>query len=258
MILTVERTRELVWAAHPELLAIGASGRAHNRAVTRVGPVVAVDLGVDHHWGLQVTAGLHLPAREDAEAAMQWCRARDLGHGWCVSLPEGLVGSEPWSHLEPVERLTMWAMDVDAAARLPLTPPEGLELDDNPSLADVHASYGGWMDDTTLAHQLVGPDDMNRTDRRFIVARRDGAPVGCAFVWWAAGTAYLSGIGVVEQLRGQGIGHALSTAAARLSVSDVRGTDAQVVWMHATDEGAALYSRMGFTTVDTEIQLVPR
>jgi GNAT superfamily N-acetyltransferase len=255
---TSDRVRELVWAAHPELLAIGASGPAPLRGVIRVESVVAVDLGVEHPWGLPVTAGLSLPRPSDATAAMQWCRGRDRGQGWCVSLPEELVGSSPWSELEPVERLTMWAMDVDTSAGLPLTPIDGLELLSSPTLGEVLAAYGGWMADMTLAQQLVIPEDIERPDRRFIVARLDGEPVGCAFVWWAGRTGYLSGIGVVERLRGRGIGHALSTAAAHVAARGVRGIAPQVVWMHATDEGAALYSRMGFTKIDTEVQLVPR
>ncbi|MEI6362704.1 MAG: GNAT family N-acetyltransferase [Actinomycetes bacterium] len=255
---TLDSARELVWAAHPELLAIGASGPAPLRAVIRTGSVVGVDLGVEHYWGIQITAGLRPPEPNDAASAMQWCRERDRGQGWCVSLPEALADSSPWSEMEQADPLTMWAIDVDTAARLPLTPRDDLELLSDPTLADVRAAYGGWMADMTLAKQLVRHEDRERRDRRFIVARLNGEPVGCAFIWWAGGTGYLSGIGVVERLRGQGIGHTLSTAAAHVAARGVEGKAPQIVWMHATEEGAALYERMGFVKIDTEAQLTPR
>jgi GNAT superfamily N-acetyltransferase len=257
MTASVGRIRERIWAAHPELLALGASGPSPSRAIVRIGPIVGVDFGVDEYWGVQITSGMHLPDPDAARAAMEWARSRDRGSGWCASVPAALVAQGPWAGLAPIDSLTMWAIDVATARDLPLHQPAGVELVMDPTLDDVLAAYGGWMDDAGLARQLVQPGDLERQGRRCIVARFDGVAVGCGFVWWAGGTAYLSGIGVVEGLRGQGIGYALTSAAARLAVTWNVPEPPSVVWMHATDDGAALYARMGFTKVDTEVQVGP-
>ena len=109
------------------------------------------------------------------------------------------------------------------------------------------------MADDELAALLVVPGDIAHPDRRFLVARLDGIVVGCAFMWFAAGTAYLSGIGVVEEHRGRGIGRALTAAAARLGAAPDNGRDVDLVWMFATDDGAALYERMGFARIDADV-----
>ena len=70
----------------------------------------------------------------------------------------------------------------------------------------------------------------------------DGQPVGCALVWFAGGTAYLSGLGVVPAARGHGYGAALAVAVARIGAS----APVDTVWMYATDAGERLYRRVGF------------
>jgi ribosomal protein S18 acetylase RimI-like enzyme len=247
--------RARAWAAHPELLAIGAAGPAPRRSVLRVGPVVGADLGVPHPWGVQVTAGPVLPDDDDAGTALAWCRDRGHATGWRVSVPEGLVGTRPWRDLVACDSTVMYATDPATAARLRTRPPTGVELVLDPSHAEVVAGYGGWMSDLPLAGLLVTPADMARTDRRFVVARVDGRPVGCALVWWAGGTGYLSGIGVLPEHRGRGVGRALTTAAARLAATGSGRGRADVIWLHATPEGAVLYRRMGFQAVDTEVLL---
>jgi ribosomal protein S18 acetylase RimI-like enzyme len=84
------------------------------------------------------------------------------------------------------------------------------------------------------------------------VARVAGRPVGTAIVRWAAGTACLGGIGVAEPFRRRGIGRAVTVAAAQHAAGRP-GTD--VVWLHATPDGAALYETLGFTLVDTYVVL---
>lgn len=225
------------------------AGRGED-AVFRSPTVVGVDMGVPHFWGLRLTSGDAAPDQDDVAAAVAWCRRHDTGSGWAVSAPEHLVGH--WPGLEVDERIGLFATDAATASALPLRAPGGVDLDHDPGLDDVRAAYGAWMDDDALAHRLVGPHDVEHPDRAFVVAHVGGEPVGCAFVWWAAGTAYLSGIGVRADLRGRGIGNALTTSAA-LAGAARPGTD--VVWMLATPEGAHLYGRMGFALVDTEVQL---
>jgi ribosomal protein S18 acetylase RimI-like enzyme len=98
------------------------------------------------------------------------------------------------------------------------------------------------MEDDPLARALVVAGDLQRARRRFVVARVDGRPVGCAFIWFAGGTAYLSGLGVVPSERGRGYGAALAVAAARIGAS----APVDTVWMYATDAGERLYRGLGF------------
>ena len=220
--------------------------------------MTGADLGVPHAWGVQVTAGAAMPDPADAAAALAWCRRRGATHGWLVSVPESHIDADAWRGLVVVGRTGVFATDASTASAMDGPAPDALELEVGASLDDVVAGYGGWMGDLPLARLLVTAEDLARPDRRFLVARLHGRVVGCALVWWAEGTGYLSGIGVVEGLRGRGIGRALTARAAHVASLGPDGTLPDVVWMLATVDGAALYSRMGFTHVDTEEQLGPR
>jgi len=220
--------------------------------------MTGADLGVPHAWGVQVTAGASTPGPADAAAALAWCRERGAAHGWLVSAPGSDVGADPWRGLAVVGRTGVFATDAVTAAAMDASAPDGLELDLGASRDDVVAGYGGWMGDLPLARLLVTDEDVARPDRRFLVARLHGLVVGCALVWWAGGTGYLSGIGVVEGFRGRGVGRALTGRAALVASLGHDGAPPDIVWMRATVDGAALYSRMGFTLVDTEAQLAPR
>jgi len=254
---TVERWCERVWAANPALLVLGATGSAPGRATWRSGAMTGADLGVPHAWGVQVTAGAAVPDVAEAAAALGWCHERGGEEGWLVSVPESLVGAAPWRGLLLAGRTGVFATDATTAATMDAPAPGGVELELGASRDDVVAGYGGWMNDLPLARLLVTEEDLARSDRRFLVARLNGRVVGSAFVWWAEDTGYLSGIGVVEGLRGRGIGRALTGRAAYIAALGHDGAAPDVVWMHATADGAALYSRMGFTLVDTEVQLGP-
>jgi len=253
--MTQDVWRARAWAAHPALLALGASGASPRRATWRSGAMTGADLGVPHPWGVQVTAGAVVPDPADAAAALAWCRERGGDRGWVVSVPKSLSASAPWADLATLETMGVYATDAATAGDLDDGAPDDVELVLHPTLDEVVEGYGGWMDDLPLAALLVTPEDLVHPDRRFVVARRDGSVVGSALVWWAGGTGYLSGIGVVEALRGRGIGRALTATAARIAARGHDGSSPDVVWMHATPEGSALYSRMGFALVDTEVQL---
>lgn len=248
--------RRRTWRAHPELLAAGAAGGG-SRAVLRCGSLVGADLGVPWPWGVQLTAGDRVPPATEAADGLAWCAARGRLTGWRVSVPADLVGAGPWSDLVARDATAVFALDGRAAARLSLHIPEGVTLDRAPTRDDVVDGYGGWMADPELAALLVTPADLQRPGRRFVVARLDGVIAGCAFVWWAAGTGYLSGLGVLPELRGRGIGRTLTAAAARVAATDCPTGTPDVVWMHATDDGAPLYARLGFHRIDTEVLLGP-
>lgn len=230
---------------------------ASHRTVARFGAIVAIDLGVPQPWGIQISSGLSDVAPEDARAAMAWCARRGQEHGWRACLPASRVGRAPWDDLVRHDQIPLFAAESSALPVLPRVP--GLTLDEDPSYESVVAAYGGWMADEPLARRLVVPEDLHRPGRRFIVGWVQGRPIGCAFVWWSSSTGYLSGVGVLPELRGRGYGRALTAAAALLAAAGPEGAAGpDLVWMHATTEGAALYSRMGFQMVDTEVQVGPR
>lgn len=245
--------REIVWAAAPEAMAIGMD--APHRATARYGSIICTDLGVPHSWGLTARLGLSEADPVDAGAALQWLRGRETGRGWRVAVPESHIGDDAWTGLSIVDRIPVFATTSETALRIELAVPGEMTLDDDPSFDDVIAGYGGWMSDRPLAELLVVPSDLQREDRRFIVGRVDGRVIGCAFVWYAANTGYLSGIGVVPELRGRGYGRALTAAAARMAAHNRDGSPTDAAWMYATNEGAALYGRMGFERIDTEVSL---
>jgi GNAT superfamily N-acetyltransferase len=246
-------TRDRLWSLDRERLIRIASGAPH-RAFMEFGTVIAIDMGVPYRWGVQLSAGAEVPDWADATRAGLWAsdQARDQ---WVVDVPVGLLDVGAWKGLTEYERMGLYATTSDVAAGLPTPDIVDFAITTTPTYEQVIAGYGGWMDDFELAELLVAPDDLADPDRTFLVGFVNGEPIGCAFVWTIADTRYLSGIGVVEAKRGRGYGLALTTAAAHCATTLPSGDPASLVWMHATSEGAALYSRMGFELVDTEVQL---
>jgi len=231
---------------------------AGHRTVARFGTILAIDMGVPQPWGIQISSGLADVTPEDARAAMTWCARRGQEHGWRACLPASRVGRPPWDGLVSQEQVPLLAAESCVIMNLGPSQVSGLVLDEHPSYESVVAAYGGWMADQPLARRLVVSEDLHRPGRRFIVGRVQGRPIGCAFVWWSSSTGYLSGIGVLPEVRGRGYGRALTAAATLLAAAGPDGaTGPDLVWMHATAEGAALYTKMGFQLVDTEVQVGP-
>ena len=245
--------REVVHASCGALAALGATG-GEPRAVARFGSLTCADLGVGHSWGVQAAYGM-TPEPADLDAAVAWLRLRAAGGGWEVSVPRSQVAQSIWGSLTDVGRKPVYAISPDAALFMARDTPRGLTLTTSPTRDEVVAGYGGWMDDLPLAQRLVTPTDLVQAQRRFVCGRVEGRVIGCAFVWWSGSTAYLSGIGVLAGERGRGCGWALTAAAARVAVAEAPGGRPDVVWMYATGEGAALYSRMGFERIDVHVSL---
>lgn len=190
---------------------------------------------------------------------MAWCRRRSGERGFRVSVPVGEQAGIAGFGLVAAETLAVYAMPASRARNLPALEVSGLEIGEPRDLAELVAAYGGWMTDLALAEKLVHASDLANPCRRFLVGRADGRAVGCALVWFAARTAYLSGIGILPNARRRGYGRALTNAAVRVGVECgalERGSD--LVWMHATEDGAALYSAMGFEHVDDHIHFGPQ
>jgi ribosomal protein S18 acetylase RimI-like enzyme len=170
-------------------------------------------------------------------------------------MPRSRAAQGLWDPLVDVGSKPVYAMGVKAAVGMARELPAGLVITTAPDRADVVAAYGGWMDDLPLAELLVSDDDLVHQRRRFVCGLVDGRAVGCALVRWSERTAHLSGIGVLAAERGRGYGWALTAEAARVAVEDAPYDRPAVVWMYATDEGAALYSRMGFERIDDHVSL---
>jgi ribosomal protein S18 acetylase RimI-like enzyme len=136
--------------------------------------------------------------------------------------------------------------------------PDGLEVGPPEDLEELLAAYGGWMEDPGLAAGLVVASDLTRPRRQFLVARlrtpRATEVVGSALVWFAGGTAYLSGLGVLPACRGRGFGRALAVEAARVGAS----APVDVVWMYASDDGERLYRQVGFRNAGSLVRYRPR
>jgi ribosomal protein S18 acetylase RimI-like enzyme len=228
------------------------------RARARLGDIDVVDRGVGTRWSVQAYVPFVAAAEEETlRDAIVWCASRGgrRGFGFCVRAAERAA----LTRFGLIERdaLPVYAMPAAAAADLdPAAVPEA-EVCQPRDLTELVAAYGGWMDDLALAAGLLRADDLSSPGRRFLVCRVEGRPVGCALVSFAAGTAYLSGIGIVADARGRGYGRALTAAAAITAARGVREERPDLVWMHATDKGAALYERMGFHRVDVHVTLGP-
>ena len=242
-------------AAALEVDRLAGSGAAH-RALAEFGSVVAVDMGVPYPWAVRVCCWAAAVAEPDVSRALDWAvRRAPHGHRLVAPTAEG-----PWDRAGLVvrDRLPAFALSAGHASEMHRPAPRGLEIGPPDGLDELHEGYGGWMADPELARGLVVAEDLARPERGFLVARADGAVVGCALVWWVAGTAYLSGLGVVAEHRGLGYGSALTVAAAQLGAAGPPGgTAPDLVWMHATPEGAAVYARLGFVPAGEEVQLGP-
>jgi ribosomal protein S18 acetylase RimI-like enzyme len=81
------------------------------------------------------------------------------------------------------------------------------------------------------------------------VAYLDGAPVSCAMTLVSHGVAGVFYVATVENARRRGLGDALTRMAARAGFS----LGARAAWLGASEMGAELYRRIGFSGLGTSI-----
>jgi ribosomal protein S18 acetylase RimI-like enzyme len=81
------------------------------------------------------------------------------------------------------------------------------------------------------------------------VAYVDGAPVSCAMTLVSHGVAGVFYVATVENARRRGLGDALTRMAARAGFS----LGARAAWLGASEMGAELYRRIGFSGLGTSI-----
>ena len=89
---------------------------------------------------------------------------------------------------------------------------------------------------------LLAFDDENLLN---VMATVDGRPAATATAWVTGTTLGLYNIATLEELRGRGLGYAVT--ARLMDLGRERGcTDAV---LHATEQGRPVYERLGFTAV---------
>jgi ribosomal protein S18 acetylase RimI-like enzyme len=237
--------------ASPAVSRLGASSKG--RTVASLCGTHVHAWPAPHPWATRadLTAGVQDAATLDV--VLGWL-AEHGSHGWTVLVRERDVGHSQLvaAGLAPWSREPVFALPSADAAALRAEPPEGVAVGPAADRAEFVAGYGAWMADLDLAEQLVAADDVGHPAWSHLVARHEGRPVGAAMVRFADGTGYVSALGVTAGLRGRGVGAALAVAAARVAAA---GTT--VTWLHATDEGARLYSAVGFRQVDVHVLLAP-
>jgi len=81
------------------------------------------------------------------------------------------------------------------------------------------------------------------------VAYLDGEPVACAMTLVSHGVAGVFYVATVERARRRGLGDALTRMAARAGFA----LGARAAWLGASEMGADLYRRIGFTDLGTSI-----
>ncbi|HET6212584.1 MAG TPA: GNAT family N-acetyltransferase, partial [Micromonosporaceae bacterium] len=141
-----------------------------------------------------------------------------------------------------------WAVLPALVLRPPLVdvpPPDGVQVGPAASPAEFLAAYGVELAPLVTELHFASPY------HRHLVARVGGEPAGCARVRFTGGTAYVSAVTVREPYRRKGLGAALSAAASRIGAAE-----ADVVWLHATNESRPIYERLGYEYIDDHVLLV--
>jgi predicted GNAT family acetyltransferase len=108
-------------------------------------------------------------------------------------------------------------------------------------LVDVEVrSFGS---EPAVAKRLLGAGQLALPAVRCYAAMLDGRPVAQAYTHTVNGASSVWGVATVPELRGRGIGTAITAFAIR------DAPDADIAWLMATPEGRSVYERMGFRKI---------
>lgn len=91
-----------------------------------------------------------------------------------------------------------------------------------------------------VAKRMLGPGQLELPAVRFYAALLDGRPVAQAYTHTVNGATSAWGVATVPELRGRGIGTAITAFAIR------DAPNADLAWLMSTREGRSMYERMGF------------
>jgi GNAT superfamily N-acetyltransferase len=126
-------------------------------------------------------------------------------------------------------------------------PPEGVEIrevagpDDAEALVQVGVAAFG--DDPEVGRAFYGAGASGSVEARMFVAWRGSDPVGISSAYRQGATTGVMGVGVHPSARGGGLGSAITVWAARAF------PDADLAWLHPSDEARSMYVRLGFERV---------
>lgn len=127
--------------------------------------------------------------------------------------------------------------------------PDGVEIREVAGPADAEALVQvgvlAFGDDPKVGRAFYGASalSLGRTVARMFIAWRDSDPIGISAAYPHGATAGVMGVGVAPVARGAGLGSSLTVRAARVF------PDADLVWLHPSDEARSMYERLGFERV---------
>lgn len=206
-------------------------------------------LPVDYPWAVQAKA-MSPPTAGALGAALRWMARWSPGgtgpHG-CVVTRRRYADHAVFDAAGLQPALVLSAMvQVDAPDALTVVP----DLDIGParSVEEFRVPFRAFGTDLG---PLVTPRHLAAPSELHLVGRLGGAPVACAQIHCVAGTTYVSAVAVLPELRGLGVGTAISAAATKAARSRCAGP----VWLHAEAHLHPLYRRLGYRVVDDHVQL---
>jgi GNAT superfamily N-acetyltransferase len=132
------------------------------------------------------------------------------------------------------------------------------DLDVDPVTTGTLADYStvlaaGFGMPRDLADVVASPPLLDIDSLTMLVGTVRGEPTGSAAVFVSAGVAGIYNIATVPQARGRGIGAAMTWAAVRAG----RETGATCAILQSSEQGAPVYTRMGFATPTRYRQFQP-
>jgi hypothetical protein len=138
-------------------------------------------------------------------------------------------------------------MVADPSRLADVGPPDGVAIRPVETDADVDGLVAvgadAFGDDPAVGRAFYGAGARGLDDVRAFVAWHAGEPVGISTAYRDGTTVGVMGVGVVWAFRRRGLGSAITAAAARVF------PDADLAWLHPSDEARAMYERLGFRAV---------
>ena len=197
--------------------------------------------GIAEPWACQARCTT-LPDRAELDRAVGWLGERSPQ--WTVVVAGELADAEVFAAFEP------W-LTLPVMVRTRVLAPAGvagLTIRPAATPGEFLSVYGAEL------APLVTPQHLGDPAHRYLVAELDHRVVACAITRRLADTAYINGVTVVPDLRGQGIGTAISAAAA--AAGDEIGAD--LIWLEALAKAQPVYRRLGFDVIGEHVLLTAR